>query len=318
MRRRAAALVLLLLVAAVGAGCGADSTASEIGDRPVRVVATTNFIADTAREVGGDRVEVEPLMGPGVDPHLYKASASDVGVLRRADVVLYGGLQLEGKLEEILTRLETATPVTRDLPRERLLAASAAGAAAGEEVDPHVWFDPALWRVVVGTVRDTLAERDPRHAGVYRRNARRYARELARLEREARAAVASIPERRRLLVTSHDAFAYFGRAFGIDVAAIQGISTAAEATTADVRRVAELIAERRVPAVFVESSVPRQTIEAVLAAARERGQEARVAQELFSDAAGAPGTPEGTYAGMVRANVERIVAGLRGGRAGQT
>ncbi len=310
MRRRAAALVLVVLLAVAGTACGADSTASEVGDRRVRVVATTNFIADTAREVGGDRVEVEPLMGPGVDPHLYKASASDVGVLREADVVLYGGLQLEGKLEEILTRLDTATAVTRDLPRERLLDAG----GAGDEVDPHVWFDPSLWRVVVGTVRDVLAERDPRHADVYRRNARRHARELVRLEREARAAVATIPERRRLLVTSHDAFAYFGRAFGIDVAAIQGISTAAEATTADVRRVAELIAARGVPAVFVESSVPRQTIEAVLAAARQRGQEARVAQELFSDAAGAPGTPEGTYTGMVRANVERIVAGLRGGR----
>jgi manganese/zinc/iron transport system substrate-binding protein len=302
--------LLLTLAAAAQTGCGAVSSA-DIGERKVRVAATTNFIADTVEQVGGDRVDVTALMGPGVDPHLYKASADDVGTLREADVVFYGGLQLEGKMQEVLDALaerQTTVAVTEEIPRERLLDPPAG--TTTEEYDPHVWFDPSLWRYAVAAVRDTLVEKDPGHADLYRRNARHYLREIDSLERESREALAAIPERQRVLVTSHDAFRYFGRAFDVDVTAIQGISTAAEATTADIRRVAETIAERDVRAVFVESSVPRQTIEAVLAAAADRGAQARIGEELYSDAAGSPGTPEGTYLGMVRANVERMVDGL--------
>ncbi len=312
-RQRALAATMALLALAVLAGCGArsDGFAGE-GER-LRVATTTNFITDSVREVGGDRVDVVGLMGPGVDPHLYKASAGDVSTLRDAEVIFYGGLLLEAKLEEVLEEVgerRLAIAVTRDIPTGELLDAPS-GAPSEEEYDPHVWFDVALWMRAVETIRDGLVEADPAGEAEYARNAERYLEELAALDRHAREELAKIPERRRVLVTSHDAFRYLGEAYDVEVAAIQGISTADEATTADIERTAALIADREVKAVFIESSVPPQTIEAVLAAARQRGATARVGGELFSDAAGTPGTPEGTYVGMVEANLENLVAGLR-------
>lgn len=315
---RPAPLALLAVIAALlAAGCGAtgekEGVASDGGaDAALQVATTTNFITDTVAQVGGDRVSVTGLMGPGVDPHLYKASAGDVETLRDADAIFYGGLYLEGKMAEVLGELSEQVPsvaVSEAIPERRLLAPPA-NAAPEEEYDPHVWFDPASWAYAVEVVRDELSELDPAGAAAYRRNAERLLAEMRELEREGRAAFEGVPERRRLLVTSHDAFEYFGRAFGLDVFAIQGISTADEATTADVDRIAALVAERDVPSVFVESSVPKQTIEAVIAAARERGHEVEIGGELFSDAAGEEGTPEGTYPGMVRHNIETISEGL--------
>jgi manganese/zinc/iron transport system substrate-binding protein len=316
--KRPAPLALLVALAALAAGCGAagekEGSASDGGgeDAILRVATTTNFITDTVEEVGGDRVAVTGLMGPGVDPHLYKASAGDVKTLREADAIFYGGLYLEGKMAEVLDELSEQVPstaVSETIPERRLLDPPA-GVAPEEEYDPHVWFDPANWAYAVEAVRDELSELDPEGAQTYRRNADRLLAEMRELVREGREAFEDIPARRRLLVTSHDAFEYFGRAFGLDVFAIQGISTAAEATTADVDRIAGLVAERDVPTVFVESSVPKQTIEAVIAAARERGHEVVIGGELFSDAAGEAGTPEGTYVGMVRHNIETIREGL--------
>ena len=306
-------VVLVALAAAVGgSGCNLVEP-SFAGDRPVRAAATTNFISDTVQQVGGDRVEVVGLMGPGVDPHLYKASARDVRTLRDADVIFYGGLQLEGKMGEVFAETSEEQPtvaLTADMPR-RLLLEPASGAPASENYDPHVWFDVSLWTHAVATVRDQLIAIDPAGEATYRENASRYLARLRALHEEIRQSISRIPRRQRLLVTSHDAFAYFGRAYDIDVEAIQGISTATEATTQDIDRIAELIADREVGAVFVESSVPRQTIDAVLAAAAARGHEAEVGAELYADAAGDAGTPEGTYEGMVRANVREIVEGLR-------
>lgn len=315
--KRLAPLALLVAVAALAAGCGAagekEGSASGGGDdAAVRVATTTNFITDTVEQVGGDRVSVTGLMGAGVDPHLYKASAGDVKTLREADAIFYGGLYLEGKMAEVLSELSEQVPsvaVSEAIPERRLLDPPA-GVAPEEEYDPHVWFDPANWAYAVEAVRDELSELDPEGESTYRRNASRLLAEMRELEREGREAFEGIPAQRRLLVTSHDAFEYFGRAFGLDVFAIQGISTAAEATTADVDRIAALVAERDVPSVFVESSVPKQTIEAVIAAARERGHEVEIGGELFSDAAGEEGTPEGTYPGMVRHNIETIREGL--------
>lgn len=306
----------LLAAAAAGlallAGCTstAASGSEPIGDRPVRVTTTTNFITDTVSRIGGDAVEVTGLMGPGVDPHLYTASAGDVDALRGADVIFYGGLQLEGKMADLLDQLEETQfvrAVTDDLPREDLLE-PAPGVA--EQYDPHVWFDVTLWEQVSRTIATALSERDPARAGEYQANLETYLDELAELDSYVSEQIATIPEERRLLVTSHDAFEYFGRRYGLDVAGIQGISTAAEATTADVERVAELIASRGVPAVFVESSVPRQTIDALIASAAQRGATVVVGGELYTDAAGDPGTDEGTYVGMLRANTDLIVAGL--------
>jgi manganese/zinc/iron transport system substrate-binding protein len=306
----AAALGLASLTGCVSAPAARDEP---VGDRPVRVTTTTNFITDTVARIGGARVQVTGLMGPGVDPHLYRASAGDVQALRGADVILYGGLQLEGRMADLLADLSTrqlTKAVTDDIPRDRLLS-PAPGTA--EQHDPHVWFDVGLWEQVCRTIAATLTERDPAHAAGYRAGLESYLAELADLDTYVRRRLAPIPPQRRLLVTSHDAFEYFGRRYGLDVAGIQGISTAAEATTADVERVAELIADRGVPAVFVESSVPPQTIDALVAAAGQRGARVRVGAELYTDAAGAPGTPEGTYVGMLRANADRIADGLGGG-----
>jgi manganese/zinc/iron transport system substrate-binding protein len=317
VRRRtllaATASGLLALPACVAAPASGDEA---IGDRRVRVTTTTNFITDTVTRIGGDRVQVTGLMGPGVDPHLYRASAGDVQALRGADVILYGGLQLEGRMADLFGELAARQPtkaVTDDIPRDQLLAPAP---DAPEQYDPHVWFDVGLWERVSRTVATTLGMRDPEHADTYRAGLQAYLAELDDVDAYVRQRIGSIPPQHRLLVTSHDAFEYFGRGYGLDVAGIQGISTAAEATTADVERVAELIAARGVPAVFVESSVPPQTIDALVAAAAQRGARVRVGTELFTDAAGEPGTPECTYAGMLRANADRIAAGLAGEQGG--
>ncbi len=310
---RALALLAAVAATAVLAGCSSSESGGDVSDRPVRVTTTTNFITDTVAQIGGDRVEVTGLMGPGVDPHLYKASADDVRTMRDADVIFYGGLQLEGKMADLLDELAERQPtqaVTEDLPRGDLLAPPD-GAPANEQYDPHVWFDVALWKQASATIAERLIEIDPTHEGVYRDNLAAYQAELDRLDTDVREQLAAVPERQRVLITSHDAFHYLGNRYDMDVAAIQGISTAAEATTASIERIAELMERRNIKAVFVESSVPKQTIDAVLAAARQRGHDAKIGGELFSDAAGKPGTPEGTYIGMVRHNAETISEGLK-------
>lgn len=312
MRRALAALAVGLLTLT---GCTSTAASGDepIGDRPVRVTTTTNFITDTVSRIGGENVQVTGLMGPGVDPHLYSASAGDVESLRSADVILYGGLQLEGKMADLLDQLADTQPtkaVTDDLPREELLAPPE---GVAEQYDPHIWFDVTLWQQVSRTIADTLSERDPARAGEYATNLETYLAELDELDTYITEQIATIPPQRRLLVTSHDAFEYFGERYDIDVAGIQGISTAAEATTADVEGVAELVASRGVPAVFVESSVPRQTIDALVASAAQRGAGVTVGGELYTDAAGDPGTEEGTYIGMLRANTDLIVASLSDG-----
>lgn len=312
LRRVVVALVALAAVASLNACAtvavvGPDETVP--ADRKLRVLATANFIADTARRIGGPDAEVQALMGPGVDPHLYKASAGDVRDLARADVILYGGLELEGRMADAFeetARTRRTVAVTRDIPRSRLRAE----AGAPDVVDPHVWFDVELWSIAARTIARTFVDADPAHADGYRARLRAVLADFAALDREVRARIATIPAGRRVLVTSHDAFAYFGARYGMDVVAIQGISTAAEATTADIRRVADVLVRRRVGAVFVESSTPRATIDAVRAAAARRGQRVTVGDELYADAAG----DDGSYEGMVRANAQRIQAALGGAR----
>lgn len=309
--RTTLALLVVAALAAIGAGCAAESAGSEdVAGRTVRVTATTNFITDLARVVGGDRVEVTGLMSPGVDPHLYKASAGDVEALREADIIFYGGLELEGRMTDLLDELGETRPtvaVTRDIRESELLRPS----EFEGKFDPHVWFSVPMWQDTVLTVAEAYAERDPENAAGYRERAEAYLEELRALDDEVRETLSVVPERSRVLVTSHDAFGYFGREYGFDVVAIQGVSTQTQATTADVERVAGVIADRGVRAVFIESAVSPQTIRAVLAAAARQGQDARVGGELFADAAGDEGTPEGTYVGMVRHNAELIAAGLR-------
>jgi len=299
----------LALAAVLASGCGGGG--NERDDDRLRVVATTGQVGDLVAAVGGDRVDVTSLMGPGIDPHLYKASAGDVTRLRDADVVFYNGLHLEAKMGEVLERMGARKPtvaVAEAIPEDRLFSPDDYEGLH----DPHVWFDVSLWRLAVDVVAGKLAELDPDHAAGYRERAAAYAAGLDDLHAYARARFADIPERQRVLVTAHDAFNYLGRAYGLEVRGLQGISTATEAGTADVQDLAAFIAERRIPALFVESSVSPRAIEAVRQAVRARGFEVVVGGEIYSDAMGDAGTPAGTYTGMVRHNVDTITAALRG------
>ena len=274
------------------------------------VVATTGMIGDMVRNVGGTRVRVTTLMGPGVDPHLYKASEGDVSRMSSADLIVFNGLHLEGKMSDVFTHMKkrgisTAAVADGIDPSRLLTTADYEGSH-----DPHLWFDVSLWSDAVNHIRDALVTLDAKHADGYRRNAEAYVADLRDLHLWAEKRIASIPESRRVMVTAHDAFGYFGRAYGMEVRGIQGVSTATEAGSSDVQELAAYLAERRIPAVFIESSVPPRIVEAVKAAVRSRGHEIAIGGELFSDAMGDDGTPEGTYVGMVRHNVETIARAL--------
>jgi manganese/zinc/iron transport system substrate-binding protein len=274
-------------------------------------VATTSIIADTASRVAGRHARIEALMGPGVDPHLYKASEGDVRRLSEADLILYSGLHLEGKMGDILTRLARSRPVvavTEEIPQDLLREPPE---FAGQ-YDPHVWFDVSLWKRTLDPIARELGALDPAHAEEFKANAAAYGRELDALDAWIRQRIETVPPPQRVLVTAHDAFGYFGRRYGMEVVGIQGISTLSEAGLHDVDRVAQLVVDRKVKALFIESSVPRRSIEAVQAAVRSRGHEAAIGGQLFSDSLGAASTPAGTYPGMIRANVETIVNALKG------
>lgn len=304
------ALLALTCLVVLLASCAPPEPA-ETSDR-LNVVTTVGMIADVAENVGGGHVRVTALMGPGVDPHLYKASEGDVRRLYRADVIFYGGLHLEAKMAEVLQEMGERTrsvAVSEAIPRDSLLAPPEFQGAH----DPHVWFDVRLWMMTVPRVAETLAAADPAHAADFRANAARYLARLDSLDRYVRAQAARVPAEQRVLVTAHDAFNYFGRAYGFRVRGLQGISTASEAGTADVQELADFIARRRIPAIFVESSIPRRNVEAVQEAVGARGWRVRIGGQLFSDAMGSAGTPEGTYVGMVRHNIDTVVGALLGG-----
>jgi manganese/zinc/iron transport system substrate-binding protein len=300
-------IAALSLIALAGAGCAPPEPAASQGR--LNVVTTVGMIRDVVQNVGGDHVHATGLMGPGVDPHLYKASEGDVRRLFRADVVFYGGLHLEAKMAEVLEEMGGRTrvvAVTDGIPRDRLLSPPEFQGS----FDPHVWFDVKMWEMTVDTIASTLAAADPANAAAYRRNAAAYHARLDSLDAYVRAQAARVPRDQRVLVTAHDAFNYFGHAYGFQVRGLQGISTASEAGTGDVQALAEFIARRKIPAVFVESSIPRRTIEAVQEAVRDRGWDVRIGGSLYSDAMGNPGTPEGTYVGMVRHNIDTLVGAL--------
>ncbi len=278
---------------------------------PVRVVATIGMITDAAREIGGERVKVTGVMGEGVDPHLYKASPGDVRMMSDAHVILYNGLHLEGRMADVIVKMAAGRMVVQVTdsidPKHLREPPEFAG-----HYDPHVWFDVELWRMVVGRVERALAEKDPAGKEAYATSSAEYAALLGELHEYAKTTIASIPAASRVLVTAHDAFGYFGRAYGIDVLAIQGISTDSEASLQDINALVEMLVSRKVPAVFVESSVPRKTIDALIEGCAGRGHTVRVGGELYSDAMGKAGTPQGTYVGMVVHNVDAIAQALGG------
>jgi manganese/zinc/iron transport system substrate-binding protein len=313
-------VLILLLAAGLTVSAVAQPTANpgklerltaRTSTGPVNVVTTTNFITDLVEQIGGKNIKVTGLMGPGVDPHLYKATAGDVRALQRAELVFYGGLDLEGKMVELLERIPRAIAVTERIPREQLRKPGTF-MPSSMRVDPHVWFNVKLWSQTIGVVRDALSKLDPVNASMYAARATAYSKRLEQLESFVRRETARVPKAQRVLVTAHDAFGYFGDAYGFEVRGVQGMSTVSEAGARDVQALAEFLVSRKIRAVFVESSVPKRTVEAVVAAAQAKGWNVRVGGSLFSDAAGQRGTPEGTYVGMVEANVKTIVTALLG------
>ena len=283
----------------------------EIQGRPIRIVTTIGMIADLAKNIGGEMVEVTSLMGTGVDPHLYKASAGDVTLISEADLILYNGLHLEAGMSGVLERLSDQKPnqvlaVTKNIDRSKLTAPPEFAGA----YDPHVWFDVTLWTDVAETIHNALVLLMPSAEAHFQSLAKKYILQLEALHIYVQEKAAQIEPSKRVLVTAHDAFGYFGQAYEFEVHGLQGISTATEAGTADVRKLAQFIADRKIPTIFVESSVPRQSIEAVQAAVQARGFEVQIGGELFSDAMGNPNTKEGTYIGMVQHNIDTISDGL--------
>ncbi|MCA1770853.1 MAG: zinc ABC transporter substrate-binding protein [Halomonas sp.] len=295
----------LLLVSSLVMGSPASA-----GER-LQVVATTSMVADVLREVGGEQVEVRGLMGPGVDPHLYRQTRSDVAAMTRADAVFWNGLFLEAQLESFFERLGERQPVIavgEAVPSEARLADE----EYPDQYDPHVWMDPSRWRFAVEAIRDALVEMSPSHAGAFAERADAYLKELEALDAYAHEVLESVPEETRVLVTAHDAFGYFGDAYGFEVLGIQGYSTDSEAGLARIESLVSLLVEREIGALFVETSVSDRNVRALVEGAAARDHEVRIGGELYSDAMGPEGSYEGTWIGMFDHNVSQIAIALGG------
>jgi manganese/zinc/iron transport system substrate-binding protein len=303
------ALILGLLLV----GCGAEDESGKTTEEQaaIKAVATTGMIADMVQRIGGERVDVTGLMGPGVDPHLYKAGARDVELMSEADIIFYNGLHLEGAMTEVFEQMRgrSRTVAVAEAVSEELLLSPAEYEGSH---DPHIWFDVSLWARTIDLVHDNLVSLDNEGSALFGENADSLKARLFELHQYVKQQAARVPKDQRVLITAHDAFNYFGRAYGFEVRGLQGISTATEAGTADIQNLARFIAERKIPAIFVESSVSPRNIEAVKAAVRARGFEVKIGGELYSDALGSRDSEAGTYIGMVRHNIDTIVSSLRG------
>lgn len=280
-------------------------------DGKFHIVTTTSMITDLVKNIGGDKVEVEGLMGAGVDPHLYKASEGDVSKLSQANMIFYNGLHLEGKLVEVFEKMESQqikTIAIADAIDKNDLIASALFAS---NYDPHIWFNVENWEKATVYVAEQLSAAIPENKAFFTANAEKYLAQLKTLQQELDTEINTLPEDKRRLVTAHDAFNYFGKAFKFDVLGLQGLSTATEAGVQDVQKTAAYIIDHKVKAVFIESSVPRRTVEALQAAVNSKNHNVVIGGTLFSDALGNPNTPEGTYIGMFKFNVHTIVTSLK-------
>ncbi|SNS69973.1 metal ABC transporter solute-binding protein, Zn/Mn family [Tropicimonas sediminicola] len=306
------------LLAAMGASALAGGLMPRAGlaAAPLDVVATTGMIADLATRVGGDLVSVRGLMGPGVDPHSYRQTRTDIVAMTKADLVLWHGLYLEAQMEEFFHKLESrgnVLAVADALPRDLLLSHP----DYADKFDPHVWMVPEIWAQVVPVVREALAGVLPGQEAALEANAEALEADIAQLDTYARDVLATVPEQSRVLVTAHDAFSYFGRAYGFEVLGIQGISTESEAGLNRIGELVDVLVEREVAAVFGESSVSDRNIRALIEGAAARGHEVRIGGELFSDAMGQPDSYEGTYIGMIDHNVTVIASALGGTAPGR-
>lgn len=299
-----------LLAAFVLCACEDRSTRND--DGKVQVVATIGMIADIVRNVAGDVANVEGLVGEGVDPHLYSPTANDVKTLRDADVVFYNGLLLEGKMTDILEKVGSDKKPVIAVSDQLLMRPEYLEKDQEDHVDPHVWMDVSAWKSAVEEVETTLAVYDEGNAQSYLENSESYIAELDELDRYARKVLGSIPEGSRVLVTAHDAFGYLAKAYGLEVFGIQGLSTESEAGLNDIEALIKLLVDRKIPAVFVESTISDKNVRALVEGAAAKGQKVVIGGQLYSDAMGPAGTYEGTYIGMIDHNVTTIARALGG------
>lgn len=303
------AVIAAAVIAGLTAGLAGAAANPARAAEPLKLVATTGMIADTVSRVAGDRAEVMALMGPGVDPHTYRQTRSDIARMTSADAVFWNGIYLEAQLEEFFGQLAKRKPVFavgEAVPVDRRLAHD----EYKDRYDPHIWMDPTLWRFVVEATRDALVEIDPDGAPTYRANADAMIADLDRLDAYSRKVLGAVPESARVLVTAHDAFRYFGRAYGFEVLGVQGISTESEAGLKHIEEMVGVLVDRQIGAIFVESSVSDRNVKALVEGAAARGWTVKIGGQLYSDAMGSPGTYEGTYLGMIDHNVTTIAGAL--------
>lgn len=306
MNKYVGILGLALLLAA----CNDEEAGKTNAENEGNVVATTGQIADAVKVISGDKLNVTTLMGPGVDPHLYKATQSDMKVLDDAEVIFYNGLHLEGQLNDIFEQMskdKTVFAAAEVLAADKLLEDEEDNSLH----DPHVWFDIELWKDVVDGIGDTLVEEYPEHKEEFEKNEKTFLAELDALATFAKERVAEVPEEQRILVTAHDAFNYFGDSLGFEVSGLQGLSTESEYGVKDVEDMVKYLVDHNIKAIFVESSVSDKAMTAVIEGAKEKGHDVVIGGELFSDAMGAEGTEEGTYIGMYKYNINSIVDALK-------
>lgn len=301
---------LFTIILAIGmVSCNPQSD-GKAENKKIKVVATTSLITEMIGKIGGNALEVNGLMGAGVDPHLYKASEGDVNTLFNADIVFYNGLHLEGKMQDVLEKMKQQGIVVVTLADTLNKSALISSANFASSFDPHIWFDISNWKLAAAFAAKKLCQIDPGNRTYYLANAEKYISELDSTEQAAKGIISGLTPEKRVLITAHDAFNYFGRAYQFEVLGLQGISTTSEAGVQDVQKLADMIVNRRIKAIFIESSVPRRNIEALREAVKSRGFDVQIGGSLFSDALGNPGTPEGTYCGMFMHNVNTIIAAL--------
>ncbi|PHR70710.1 MAG: manganese transporter [Lutibacter sp.] len=299
--------LLILLVSTALIGCKKDVPKND----NLNVVTTTSMITDLVKNIGGEYINVQGLMGSGVDPHLYKASEGDVSKLVNADIIFYNGLHLEGKLVEVFEKMGSATKTPIALADEIDTTTLIGSDYFASNYDPHVWFNIEYFKQFATKITLVLSEKNPENAKKFIENEKQYLAKLDSLQNNVKAIIETLPVEKRILVTAHDAFNYFGKNYGFEVVGLQGLSTATEAGVKDVQKLAAFIIEKNVKAIFVESSVPKRTIEALEAAVKSKGHDVKIGGTLFSDALGNAGTVEGTYIGMFEYNVNTIVNALK-------
>jgi manganese/zinc/iron transport system substrate-binding protein len=302
-------LVFTLLCGVLAGGIGAAR--SEQGAKVLKVAATTGMVADTVARVAGERAEVAALMGPSVDPHLFRPTRTDIAKLSRADLIFYNGLYLEAQMEALLAELgarKPVVPIAERVPQNLLLAHG----DYQNRFDPHVWMDPELWSYAVEAVRDALIQSDPDGKTVYEQNAGQFLSELKRLADYSKQVLATVPEAQRVLITAHDAFNYFGRAYNFTVLGIQGISTESEAGLKRIEELVDVLVGKNVGAIFVETTVADRNVQALIEGAAARGHTVKIGGELYSDAMGAANTYEGSFIGMLDHNSTVVTRALGG------